>query len=144
MNCSGWAVIGRRPNHNRIVTSAPGPEISGNASGNTDTSARRRSQPAHRLKYGCRIRGANTISSAIRNSSRPPKMRKAWMLMPIAERKGVPISENVNSISAEIDTALYAILRLEFRCGADRETHEHRGDGQRLHHDENTMKNLMT
>ncbi len=71
-------------------------------------------------------------------------MRNAWMLMPIAAKNGVPIRENVNRISAEIDTALIAILRWYSGVApAVRLTNTGATDSGSTT-TKNTMKNLMT
>ncbi len=62
------------------------PEMNGNASGNTEMSARRTLSARSLLEVRVPDSRAKTISSAMRNSSMPPKIRNASML--IRQRSG--------------------------------------------------------
>src|SRR5215469_11827715 len=95
-----------------MVASAPGPAMNGNASGNTEMSARRRLSAASPEEVRVPDSRANTISSDRRNSSNPPKMRKASRLMPMRLRKDAPPSANSTRIAAATLTALSAMRRL--------------------------------
>ena len=53
---------------------------------------------------------ANTISSAMRKSNRPPKILNESMAMPIAERNPAPTSAKSRSIPLATNTDFRAIL----------------------------------
>ena len=65
----------------------PGPQMNGNASGNTEISARRTLSARSLLEVRVPDSRANTISSAMRNSSSPPKMRNASILIPASAQE---------------------------------------------------------
>ena len=101
-------------NPSRMVASAPGPAISGNARGNTEMSARpwaSASSPGviERTPEG----RANTISIESRNSRMPPPTLKASTLMPSRSSIAVPATANTRHTTVEIATAFSDIAR---RC----------------------------
>ena len=85
--------------------------MNGKASGNTEMSARRRLSACSSVEVRVPDSRANTISSATRNSSTPPKMRNESMLMPILARKPAPLSAKAMMIAAATSTDLMAMRR---------------------------------
>ena len=93
-----------------MVASAPGPAMKGNASGKTEISSRfsdsSRSGVVERVPDG----RANTISSAIRNSSVPPAIRNELSSIPMRSRNFAPASANTKQIPSAIALALQAMV----------------------------------
>src|SRR5882762_214715 len=112
---AAWPARCSGPNHSRMVASAPGPAMNGNASGKTEISARRRLSAASLLEVRVPDSRANTISSASRNNSKPPNMRNASRLMPMSLRNPAPPSANSSRITADTLTAFSAMRRLYWR-----------------------------
>ncbi len=100
------------PNHNSIVARAPGPAMKGNASGNTEMSARRRLSACSSVEVRAPDSRANTISSASRNSNNPPKILNDSRLIPISSRNAAPPSANSSRMPAATTTAFAAMRRL--------------------------------
>ena len=83
--------------------------MKGKASGNTEMSARRRLSACSSDEVRVPDSRANTISSATRNSSRPPKMRNESMLMPMAPRKPAPLKAKPMMMPVATSTDLTAM-----------------------------------
>ena len=99
------------PKVRSTIASAPGPEMNGNASGNTEMSARFFASTRSFEVWRVPDSRAKTISSAIRNSMMPPAMRNASMLMPMTRRNQVPPTANSRNIVPESRTAFSAMRR---------------------------------
>ena len=109
-NCSGAWVTGIGPNQSNIVVSAPGPAMKGNARGKTEISARFLLSTFSSLEVRVPDSRANTISSAMRKSNKPPKILNESMEMPIALRNPAPTSANSRIIPLATNTDFRAIL----------------------------------
>ncbi len=90
-----------------IVAIAPGPAMSGRARGKTEGSVVGTSARPSRL--GCRF--SNSISSAVRNSSSPPAIRKAGMEMPRKVRIDSPSSAKAMRMPTLMRQARRAMVR---------------------------------
>ena len=91
------------------VARVPGPAISGNASGNTEMSARcLASAFSSGVVFSSR---SNTMLSAMMNSMMPPPIRNAEMLIPIMPMNALPIRAKTTRIASAIALDLIAMRR---------------------------------
>src|SRR5262245_46980653 len=109
-----------------MLARAPGPLIMGMASGNTLMSLRVRDSASSSLVS--RSRWANTMSTAMRNSSRPPATRKASRLMPSRPSSQAPPTAKKSSRPPATSTARSATRR---RSSRDRSPPSARNTGTR-------------
>ena len=103
------------PASSSVAVIAPGPAISGIASGKA-AMLRTCSSTASSACFDSRsMRTPNTISEAIANSSKPPAMRKAGSVMPSLPRSQSPISAVPARIAAAMMLARSATCRARRR-----------------------------
>jgi len=110
-NNSGFAPTS--PAVSKIVASAPGPAMKGNASGNTEMSSRLLASSCSDVVERVPEGRANTMSSAIKNSRVPPAIRNAFRDIPMTSRNLAPTNANSTHIPNAITVALPAIFFLK-------------------------------
>ena len=100
------------PTISRMVVSAPGPAMSGNASGNTEMSSLKRasasSRPVVERPPDWR---ANTMSMAMRNKRMPPAILKAGRLIPRVCSSQAPMKANMSRMAVASSVPLKAMRR---------------------------------
>ena len=95
-----------------MVASAPGPAIKGNASGNTEMSSRFFASSCSGVVERVPDGRANTMSSAIKNSSVPPAIRNELREIPMMSKNLAPANANSTQMARAIAVALTAIFFL--------------------------------